>query len=194
MANQNEGSDPNIANESGVEQEVKIDDTINPDEATPEQVKELIKTAQTAIAQKKHWRDKAVDPETGKPYKDLFKAQPHTNPPAAATLEAEGRIKKLELAEEKRQFGYLNNLAPEETDHVFAYAQGNGIKPSDALARPFIKTAIEAMRQEAKIGNATPGPSSKAPMVEGKSFSEMKDDDKRANFGKFVNALQSRKR
>lgn len=182
--------------EAELNQDIKLPEGIDPDNATPEQVRELLKTSQTALAQKKHWRNKAIDPETGKPYKDLVTKAPEDlapkPKPAEAMPEAESRIARLEQAEEKRHFGHVHNLTPEETDQVYAYATGAGLKASEALEKPFIKNALEAMRSEARANDATPGPSSRSPIVEGKTFHDMTIEEKRKNFPQVVKALKNR--
>ncbi len=173
----------------------KVED-IDPDTATAEQIEQLKKTAQTALAQKAHWKDKAIDPETGKPYKEILSEKKDTPqspdnpaPPAAESQkELESRLKNLEVVEEKRKFGFANSYSPEETDQIFAYAQGLGIKPEDAKETPFMKAGIEAFRAANRTSSATPRPSSRSTVVEGKTFAEMKPDEKRKNFDKVVAA------
>ena len=58
-----------LAEDIKLEEEFTSDE-FDPSTATPEQVQKLIKTSQTALAQKKHWRGKATDPESGKTYSD----------------------------------------------------------------------------------------------------------------------------
>lgn len=156
---------------------------IDPNNATPEQVQKVIETGKTLLVQKKGWRAKAqVLPPTPEPQ------NPSVTPPQAADGEKEtdARIKRLESVEEKRQFQHLHNLSPEETDHVFAYSQGVGIKPTEALEKPFMKTALQAFRSAQQNDGATPGPSHRSPRVEGKTFSEMTTDEKRKNFSEVV--------
>ena len=165
--------------------------------ASPEEVEKLVKANQTLLAQKKHWRQKAMDPATGKPYETLLTearahSQPNNPPPKDQEPETDVRIQRLELSEEKRQFGHAHSLAPEEADSVFAFAQGLGLKPKEALEHPFVKSGIAALRNEAKAANATLGPSSRSPVVEGKTFGEMSIDEKRKNFGKVVQHLNNR--
>jgi len=182
---------------------VNLFQDVDPATATPEQVAAIVKTGKTLLVQKKQWRERAIDPATGKPFKELLadaQAKPDIkpNPPNPAeptTPETEGRLKRLELSEDKRQFGHAKELTPEETDHVFAFAQGTGLKPSEALEHPFVKSGLESLRRARKADGATPGPSSRSPVVEGKTFSEMNTDEKRKNFEKVVGAIgQSRKR
>jgi hypothetical protein len=157
-------------------------------------VKKLIETSRTALAQKKHWRGKALDPTTGKPYKDLIPANDKGNNGNGSGDQGKmdalaGDVATLKQSEEKRLFGYEHKLSPEETDRVFAYANGVGKKPAEVLPDPFVKNALDGMRSAARREGATPGSSSRSPVVDGKNFNEMNTDDKRKNFGAVVAAL-----
>lgn len=154
-----------------------------------------------AIQTKKNWRDKAVDPETGKMWSEI--AKPSSNPshqpqkPAQGAQdeerpEMESRMKKLELAEQKRQFGHARGLTPEETDHLFSYAQGMGNKPEEALESPFFKTALSALRDTQKTADGIPRPSNRVPVIQGKSFDEMSDAERSKNWGKVVEGFQKK--
>ncbi len=68
----------------------------------------LKKNLESALGQKKHWRDKAVDPSTGKTYKELFEiaSKPkepqlptESNPaqPKPAGLDQDGLLDNLEV-------------------------------------------------------------------------------------------------
>lgn len=174
---------------------------IDPQNATPEQVAELVKAGQTLLGQTKHYRGKAVDPETGRPYAELLeeakKPKPSTptppaTPPGEKDEDLRTSVKRLETAEEKRQFGHAHSLNPEETDHLFAFATGMNLKPADALNHPFFKSGLAASRQEQKNGEATPGPSRRAPTVEGKDFASMSNDERKKNFGAIVKAASKK--
>lgn len=168
---------------------------IDPNSATPEQVAELVKAGQTLLGLQNHWRGKAIDKTTGKPYADLYAeakskaapAAPVTPPaPIPTASDADVRLKKLEVTEEKRQFGHANNLNPEETDTLFALATGMNLKPVDALKLPFFTSGLEASRQLAKNGSNTPRPSSRMPIIEGKTFEQMNPAERKNNFGTIV--------
>lgn len=163
--------------------------------ATPEMLAEVVKSAQTLLGQRNHWRDKAIDPATKKPFSEVlaeakkqFEKKPESS--SAAEPKIEERLGHLEMSEEKRQFGHENKLSPEETDNLFAYAKGMNQKPADALKNTFFTEALKAFRQASKNGSATPNPSARAPVVEGKSIKEMNTDEKRKNFSKIVGALR----
>src|SRR5574343_1248511 len=55
-------------------------------------------------------------------------------------------VAQLALSEKKRQFGFQNNLAPEEVDFVFQMSGGNPSK--ETLDNPFVKAGIESYRSE----------------------------------------------
>lgn len=161
-----------------------------------EQDVEKFKTAiSTLSAQKKHWREKAVDPETGKSYKDLLaearKPTPPPNPPPTADLDGvKESIGKLEKSEEKRSFQHQEGLSPEEVDFVFATGTGLGISSKDALAKPYVKAAIDAMRAQKRAESNIPGSSNRAPRVDGKTWNEMDDTEKRKNFANVAGSFK----
>jgi hypothetical protein len=161
---------------------------IDPTKATPEQVAELVKTGKTLLFQKKAWRTKAeakVNTQDNPPLKP--------QPPAGGNKETDDRLTKLEQSEEKRQFGFSHSLSPEETDSVFAFAQGTGKKPEDVLGHPFVKSGIDALRTQARAANGVPGSSNRSPKVEGKSFRDMKPEDRSKHFGAVVEGLTGRR-
>lgn len=170
---------------------------IDPETATPEQVAQLIKYGQTVAAQKEHFKAKAIDPETHKPYKELWAAAKNTSQPkapdapaaqAAPSDDIAKTVSELKVANEKRDFGYRHQLSPEETDTAFALAHGKGKKPEDILADPFFKSGLDASRKAANVAAATPGSSPRAPRVEGKTFKEMSAKDRERNFAAIVEA------
>ena len=139
--------------------------------------------------QKKRWRDRALDP-SGKTYKELYETalKPKQETPIPVEPDVKDRLYKIEQIEEKRQFGYQNNLSPEETDYLFALAKGSEKKPSELLADTFVKGGLETVRKQKNNESATPRPSSRSPMVEGKSFNELKPEDKRKHWAKVTGA------
>ena len=177
---------------SGAEQEnngnfdpdLVIPDSVEGDEADAAKLKNDVATLN---AQKKHWREKAVDQATGKTYKELYEAAQKVKPNQPAEQEdVKKDIQWLKAVEEKRQFGYQHGLSPEEADQVFNYAQGAGIKPEKALEHPFVKSGLESLKATKRAQSATPRPSSRSPLVEGKTFSELKPEDRKANWAKIA--------
>jgi hypothetical protein len=89
-------------------------------------------------------------------------------------------VKKLEVIEAKRQFGYENSLSPEETDFLFKFTGGKPDK--SVLENPFVKSGIEGFRASKRVEANTPGSSSRSQVFQGKEFKEMSDDERRKSF------------
>lgn len=159
----------------------------DPKDLTPEEISAIRDNSRTQHALASHWRKKAKDSAPA--------PAPNNSTPAPSAGGGEGtdaRVAKLEQAESKRQFGHQHSLSPEETDHVFAYAQGIGKKPDEVLEHPFIKNGLDAMRRASRASGATPGPSSRSPQVEGKSFKDMTPEERKKNFPKISSSLTGR--
>lgn len=146
------------------------------------------KLVASQIAIKKHWREKAqkIEAENKVLAEELKKYKPALQEKPVVEDDYKKKIDSLSLAEEKRQFGYEHGLSPEETDEVFAYSTGRNIKPAEAKEKPFVKAAIEALRAQRRSESATPSPSSGLPAIDGKSWSEMSNDERKANFSKIM--------
>lgn len=90
------------------------------------------------------------------------------------------KVNNLDMLEKKRQFGYENNLSPEETDFVFKFASN---KPDKTiLENPFVKSGLEGFRATKKLEQNIPSPSSGSSIFGGKSFSELSEDDRKKAF------------
>lgn len=181
--------------DAGNEGEDVVIPDIDPSNATPEDITKLQTIAKSALAQKRHWREQAIDPVTGKKFKELVPAPVAPNAPSSGNdvPEVAERVGRLEASEEKRSFGYSHGLSPEETDSVFAYAKGNGLTPAKALESAFVKAGIDALRTEGRNANNTPGPTGRIPKVDGKTFNEMTPDERRKSFGTVVEATTKRR-
>jgi len=90
------------------------------------------------------------------------------------------RLSTLETIESKRQFGFENNLSPEETDIVFQFSQGKPTK--ETLEHPFIKAGIEQLRAAKRVESNTPSSASHSPVFGNKPFSELSQDERRKAF------------
>lgn len=150
---------------------------IDPETATPEQIEQLKNAGQTLLGQLNHWKTVAQKARQN-PVTPTPQIHKEVEP------ELDSRLKKLEVSEQKRMFQHAHNLTPEEADHLFNYAQGANVTPDQALESPFIKTALDAFRNARKNDDATPRPSGRSPVVEGKTFAQMTNDERRANFNK----------
>lgn len=78
------------------------------------------------------------------------------------------------------------SLDAEDVDEVIAYAKGKGISYDEALNSAVIKAHLKVKQHRAKIANATPPSSSKSTMVNGKTWSQMNEQERAANFHKMM--------
>lgn len=78
------------------------------------------------------------------------------------------------------------SLDAEDVDEVIAYAKGKGISYEEALNSAVIKAHLKVKQHRAKIANATPPSSSKSTMVNGKTWSQMNEQERAANFHKMM--------
>lgn len=160
------------------------------DDAPPEVRERITKTVSTLNAQKGHWRNKAIDPETKKPYKDLLaEKQNPPAPPANPPAKPEGSN------EAERDFllynpGLVSELGREGVDELFAYARGKGIKPSDAANSEGGKFLLDGLRQKSRLANNTPAPSDRSPGGHApKPFNALPQNEKQAGYGETVGKL-----
>lgn len=188
-----------VVTDQNADQDVTIDQNIPDDSATPEQVKALKLGVQTLSAQKKHWRDKAVDPDSKKTWAEIAKEraaarvdQPKPQDSAAPSPELQKTVDTLVQSEQKRTFAGLHGLSPEATDKVFAAAKGMGVSPEEAIKDNFVRAGVDALNSQARVHGATPGPSNRSPRYEGKTFAEMTPDERRKNFGNVAQSLSKR--
>jgi len=92
-------------------------------------------------------------------------------------------VSKLQLAEQKRQFGYENHLSPEEADYIFKVNP----KPSkELLEDPFIKGGLEAIRAAKRVADNTPSTSSRSPRFEIPKKDDLTSDDKQKAFEDYL--------
>ena len=170
-------------------------DAINVDENIDETFK---KELHQTIAKKKAWREKAIDPESKKSYKELYesvKAQkPNETKEVVETKKVDttavpesvlSDIASLKTESQKRVFQHANNLSPTQVDEVFAYAKGMNIEPKIAMEKPFIKNVLDQMTADDNASNATLRPSRKAPLQSGgKSFKDMTTEERKEMFNR----------
>lgn len=105
--------------------------------------------------------------------------------------EIAGKISKLELAENKRQFGYEHNLSPEETDAIFRV---NPNPTKEDIESPFIKGGLEALRAKRRIESNAVSPSSTSPKFNGKEFKDLTSDEKKEAWPEFLKSKANTRR
>lgn len=97
-------------------------------------------------------------------------------------------VKNLAMLEEKRQFGFENNLSPKETDYAWKFAGG---KPSkEVLEDDFFKGGLESLRAKQRLENNTPSSSSHSPVFGDKLFSELSEEEKAKAFEARVKGIR----
>lgn len=89
-------------------------------------------------------------------------------------------VRSLKIAEDKRQFGFENNLSPQETDMVFKFANGKPTK--EVLNNPFVKAGIEGLRANKRIEDNTPSSNHRSPVFQGKEFKDMDEAERRKSY------------
>lgn len=93
-------------------------------------------------------------------------------------------ISDLKLAEKKRQYGYKLGLSPEETDNLFRFA-GNE-DPEETFKNTFFQAALRESRKQQDIDEATPSVGNRSIKVDGKTFKEMNEEERKANWPKIT--------
>mgnify|MGYP000976705693 CR=1 FL=1 len=112
--------------------------------------------------------------------KKKLSSQPINNPKQELEDDVVKTVNRLALLEEKRQFGFDNNLSPQETDYAFKFANGKPTK--DILEDPFFRGGLESLRSKQRIENNTPGSSSRSAIFSEKSFSDLTEEDRKKTF------------
>jgi hypothetical protein len=134
------------------------------------------------------WKQKASELEAKN--KQLFarlkKGEQKTEKPqdnsSSDVVDVKDAVKKLQMAENKRQFGYEHNLSPDEVDAIFKI---NPNPDASTLKDPFVRGGIQMLRAKKRVENATPSTSRTSTTINGKSWSELSTKEKEQNFDKF---------
>lgn len=89
-------------------------------------------------------------------------------------------VNRLAQLEDKRQFGFDNQLSPEETDFIFKISGGKPTK--EILKDPFVESGLEGYRTKKRLEANIPGSSSRSTIFAEKSFSETPEEDRKKIF------------
>jgi len=92
-------------------------------------------------------------------------------------------VQQLQLAEKKRQFGFENNLSPDETDYLFKV---NPNPDKEMLEDPFIKGGLEAIRAKKRDTQNTPSVSGRSPRFELPKKKDLTPEEKQEAFESFM--------
>ena len=107
-------------------------------------------------------------------------------PDAPAPKAQEGDVDQQNVTREEIAL-FNKGYSPEEL--AVARSLKPGVKVSAALEDPTVKAAIGGIREANKTHQQIPEPSSRIPVVGGKSFRDMKPDEQKANYGKTFDTL-----
>lgn len=105
--------------------------------------------------------------------------------------EHEKAIADMRASEAKRQFGYDNDLAPDEVDVVFRFSKTPTKK---TLRDPIVKGALDGFRQAKSLRKNTPSGSSRSVRVGGKDTKDMSQSERRSNLTSRRQEILDRKR
>ena len=166
-----------IISDEELELDLNLDDDTEDVEAIKAELEKTKQFARQALARAKKAEAKTKVEEKPKPQKTLSK-------PFEDSILKD--VAELKLTEKKRQTGYKLGLSPEETDTLFRFA-GNE-DPEEAFENPFFKAGLKEFRKEKSVQNAIPSSSNRTKAVSGKTFAEMTEAERKANWGKFTEA------
>lgn len=113
------------------------------------------KKLETILAQKKHWREKAVDPKTGKTYKTLLEEQ-------LKKVEPQKPVKEVQpsqnyVARDEFEEGILRTskgYGDEDVEVLKTLSKGKGISLFQAEQDPMFKLHLEHKAEEEKKAKA----------------------------------------
>lgn len=106
--------------------------------------------------------------------------------------EIEKSVKRAEVLEKKRAFGFEHNLAPKQVDHVFKLTK----RPTKKfLEQPHVKAAIDAIGAQSNVRDNTPSGGGRGFKSQaGKSWEKMDATEKQENFVERRRAIIASKR
>jgi len=151
-----------------IEQELEL--TLEDETPTEEQATEV-------DWQKEALKYKAIAQRYAKKKESGTPAPKQDLPTKTDTDDIRQTVKQLQLAEQKRQFGYEHNLSPEETDAVFKLSPN---PTKDVLEDPFVKGGLQALRAKKRLAENTPSSSSRSATLNIDHSKDTADDKQKA--------------
>lgn len=101
-------------------------------------------------------------------------------------------VASLKESDRKRQFGYENNLSPEETDLVFQFNRNPSKK---TLKHPFVSGGLEKLRSKKRLdANMSSGATGRTFKVNGKDWKDLTPEERAVNFRERQKAILAGRR
>lgn len=165
-----------------------IDDT-DPVIVDPLDTEAVKKSIDTLSAQKKRWREKAVDPNTGKTFKELYEESVKKNTPPASPdpLPNPGDppkpVNHPPSSEPSSDWLFdnidaISSLLPDERTELRQTAKDLNVDPIKFIKSKAGQAQLEAMRAKKKAEGNTPTPSNQVPVFNGRPIKDILTDPK----------------
>ena len=181
---------------SDIDKDPIVDPNDDPGDNPPNQPSddEAKKTIATLAAQKRHWRDKAVDPVTGKTYQELLEEERVKGKPQPEPQKPQSQLPTADKDAERDFLLYnpnlISDIGKEGIEEVFAFARGKGVRPEEALKSDGGKAIVETMRQKKRLAENTPSPSGGAPGGQPeKPFNALAPQEKKQGYQETIGKL-----
>lgn len=132
------------------------------------------------LAQKKHWREKAVDPKTGKTYKTLLEELKAKQAPVVKNEVKEVQPTQPFITKDEYEEGILRTTkgyADEDIQTLNVIAKGKGVSLFQAEQDQMFKTHLLVKAEEKRKAEAQLGASRGSSMTKGKSNAPMTRDE-----------------
>ncbi|NCB02566.1 MAG: hypothetical protein EOM67_10420 [Spirochaetia bacterium] len=158
------------------ELDLELDDEIQDPDETKAEVSEDVEVLKAKLAELEHKNKQLYARLKKEPEKVVKKPSNNSQPEGDSDWK-----QKIEFITTKGR-----SLDAEDVDEVIAYAKGKGISYEEALNSPVIKAHLKVKQHREKIANATPRTSSGSNIVNGKTWSDMNEQERAKNFDKMM--------
>lgn len=184
------------------ENQIDDADVVVADPTNPEDIQKVINTY---AAQKKHWREKALDQKTGKTFKEMYEELAKENEslkkPAETPKPTETAKPERPVADPDWVFDNidaLTSLSGEERSELRNTARELGIEPIKFIKSKAGQAQLKELRSQKKTEEATPSSSASVPQFKGKPISNIllddsaKREDKQAAYEEMMKARRTK--
>lgn len=183
---QEEQEAPEEEEESQEEETSEQEDSEESSEESVDELKQRLEKEKKA----REKAEKAIAKNKRKEKKEKSKKVDYKQVDDDSDEDIKEEIQELKLAERKRQFGYRNNLSPEEVDKVFEVSSN----PSEeTLQDPFVKEGLKGLRREKNKAENTPSSSVKANPLKDPKFEELTQAQKDKKLQEYLKSKSGNK-